>query len=122
MPRFSHHKYTWTKPFGSVRHNWELVGPRGGINFHFSPIKGYPPTAGLEFHHPRSANAFPDSAPHFLNCPLLGEPCWHDGTSLYATETILPEVEAYLRDGEHELIFAMLEREYDKHFKEKEKP
>ena len=58
--RFSHHKYTWAAPFGSVRHNWELVGPNGGINFHVSIVDGYGPTAGLEFHHIQPQN---DRAP-----------------------------------------------------------
>lgn len=48
MSKFRHHKYTWSKPFASPRHNWELVGPEGAIHFHVSLTPGYEPSCGLE--------------------------------------------------------------------------
>lgn len=116
MSRFRHHKYTYSNPFGSPRHQWELVGPEGGIHFHVSLTKGYDPSCGLEFHHAARANYDPDRAPDHIKCPLIGEPCWHDGTSLYASETIWPMIEPMLRSGDHETIFRVLEGEYDRHF------
>lgn len=114
--KFRHHKYTYTKRFGHPTHNWELVGPNGGIHFHFNELKDYPTTAGLEFHHSRSANYQPDTAPDHIKCPLTGEPCWHDGTSLYATESVLPVVQSMLASGDHNGVFSVLEHEYKKHF------
>lgn len=111
--RFGHHKYTWTKPFGSVRHCWELVGPEGGVHFHVSLIDKYPPSCGLEFHHTKRNE---DRAPGTTQCWLTGGPCWHDGTSLYASETLWPMVEPMLRSCDHELIFKVLEREYADRF------
>lgn len=117
MARFRHHKYTWSNPFGGPRHRWELVGPDGGIHFHVSLTKGYEPSCGLEFHHSARARYRSDEAPDHTNCPLIGEPCWHDGTSLYASETIWPIVEAMLRSGNHDAIFRVLEGEYESHFR-----
>jgi|GEM_PF-1259725 len=119
MSRFAGHKYTWTKPFTSVRHSWELRGPIGGIHFHASLSRNdeYEPSCGLEFHHcfdPSGGN----QAPHHTNCHVTGGQCWHDGTSLYASEHIWPIVRDYLRGGEHAEVFRLLEREYEKHFED----
>lgn len=116
MSRFRHHKYTYSNPFGSPRHHWELVGPEGGIHFHVSLTKGYDPSCGLEFHHAARANYDTSRAPDHIKCPLIGEPCWHGGTSLYASETIWPMVEPILRGGDHEAAFRILEHEYNTHF------
>lgn len=116
MPRFSCHKYTWSKPFTAVRHQWELIGPNGGIHFHASGPY-IPPGAwscGLEIH--RSTPNGTD-APSQTKCWLLNGPCWHAGTSLYAKETLWPMIEVYLRSSEHETIFRILEEEYDTHFR-----
>jgi hypothetical protein len=38
--KFRHHKYTWSKPFGSAKHSWEFVGPEGGISYNASIYEG----------------------------------------------------------------------------------
>jgi hypothetical protein len=123
MSRFSHHKYTWSKPFSNVRHNWELVGPGGAVHFHVSESAEYGDSCGLEFHHTRDAwrrlyGRSRECAPHHRECPVLGEPCWHDGTSLYASETLWPIIKPMFRghDRDHEAIFRLLENEYNNHF------
>jgi hypothetical protein len=77
MPKFNHHKYTYTNRFGSPNHCWELVGPEGGIHFRVSLTKGYEPSCGLEFHHSARAGFRCDEAPDHVTCPVIGEPCWH---------------------------------------------
>lgn len=114
--RYADHKYTWSKPFGSVRHNWSLVGPVGAINFHVSLHEKYDPSAGLEIHRYAPADYQRHDAPSHLDCDLTGGRCWHDGTSLYASESLWPLIEPYLRDGSHETIFGVLEREADERF------
>ena len=112
-----HHKYVWTHPFsGSTRHWWELVTVWGGIHFHVSIQDDgkYDPSAGLEFHHVRPIYSEGD-APDHVNCPLTGGRCWHDGTSLYASETLWPLIEPMLRHGEHAAIFRVLETEAADH-------
>lgn len=120
--KFRHHKYTWSKPFTSARHSWELVGPEGGVHFHVSTDEKWGDSCGLEFHHTREAwkrRYGRDEAPHHRDCPVLGEPCWHDGTSLYASEHVWPVVRPLLRSGDHEAIFRFLEGEYCAQFDRK---
>ena len=117
--KFRHHKYTWSKPFGSARHSWELAGPDGGIHFHVAGNDKFGDSAGLEFHHTREAwnRLFGRAeAPHHRECSVIGEPCWHDGTSLYASEHVWPMVKPMLRSGDHDAIFRFLEDEYSRHF------
>jgi hypothetical protein len=123
MSNFRHHKYTWSRPFESVSHRWELVGPMGALHLHVSLYKETEPSScGLEYHHTLRAMQVPrfsylaKDAPGHLNCPLTGGQCWHDGTSMYARETVWPRAEIYLRNGDHDGIFRMLEREYELHF------
>lgn len=111
MIKYRHHKYTWSNPFGSVHHRWELVCAEGGVHFHVTMVKDYGPSCGLEFH-----SLTGDGAPDHVNCPVTGGRCWHDGTSLYAQETVWPRVESYLKTGDHESIFRGLEYEAKKHF------
>ena len=117
--RFTNHKYTWSKPFMSVRHQWEFVGPEGGIHLHVSigdPKYG-DPSCGLEFHRASwSMRRPPEDAPSQTKCWLIGGPCWHDGTSMYASEHVWPLVKPLLRENNHEAIFRFLESEYDAHF------
>lgn len=116
--RYRHHKYTWSKPFSSVRHCWQLVGPKGGIHFTANVDEKYPTTCGLEIHY--AAGHVPEylssDAPGDTNCWLIGGRCWHDGTSMYATESLWPMIESWLRIGDHEAIFRCLEREADERF------
>lgn len=118
MPKYRHHKYTWSKPFGNVYHNWAMVGPVGALNFwaHMYPEREI--SAGIEYHHTALAAYRPCDAPDHTDCPLTGGPCWHDGSSLYAIETVWPMVEDYLRVGDHAMIFRHLEVEADRHFDE----
>jgi hypothetical protein len=121
--KYNHHKYTYTKPFDWSRHNWELVGPYGGISFHVQvppENKEYSPTAGLEFHYSSPPEYMKDQAPSHKRCPVLDGPCWHDGTSLYATETLWPIIKAHLKFGDHQAIFRLLEREADCKFESKD--
>lgn len=123
--RFRAHKYTLTHPFMSTRHHWEVVGPIGGVHFHVSIMdddEKYPdPSAGLEFHHAFDPTRGQE-APHHLDCPVTGGRCWHDGTSLYASETLWPVIKCDLQGGDHRAIFRILEVEYDQHFKQYERP
>jgi hypothetical protein len=120
MPKFNHEEYKWSKPFGSPRHNWQLVGPKGGLHLHVSLTPGYDPSCGLEFHHSSRAGYGQDRAPDHLKCQVIGEPCWHDGTSLYASERVWPIVEGMLKSHDHEAIFRYLERLYTERFDRRE--
>ena len=113
--RFADHKYTWSRPFKGTVHGWSFRGPRGGIDFHVHTFEDgdFPTTAGLEIHRAYDPSGGEEAASH-AHCWLLKAPCWHDGTSLYATETLWPIVQSLMPD--HAAIFRVLEREYDHHF------
>jgi hypothetical protein len=79
------------------------------------------PSCGLEFHHAFDPTKGQE-APVHINCALTGGRCWHEGTSLYASEHVWPLVKLYLQNGDHRMIFKVLEGEYDQHFEQYEKP
>lgn len=119
--RYKFHKYTWTKPYTCIKHDWSLIGPDGGIHFHATePYQsGEEYTCGLEIHYAPKQG---DNAPSQIKCWLLNAPCWHDGTTLFAEETMWPKIRPCLEAGNHEAIFRYLEDEADKIFKyEKER-
>ena len=116
MNRYSHHKYTYTKPFYFAKHRWEFVCGAGGIHFHVSVNERYGDTAGLELHYVSPPQYMKDNAPSHMDCKLTGGRCWHDGTSLYAMETLWPIIKPMLRSGDHEMIFKVLEKQANSYF------
>jgi len=109
--KYKHHKYTWTNFAGSIQHRWEFVGALGGISFNVHLTDGYDPSAGLEFHH-TSGNGAPDH----VDCRVTGGRCWHDGISMYATESVWPAVKGMCAVGAHDKVFRYLEHIADEHF------
>lgn len=73
---------------GKWRHDYRVVCVLGGINFHYTD--GYDNSAGLEVHYRTPPDYMKENAPSNSPCSLIGAPCWHDGTSLYASEFLLP--------------------------------
>jgi len=88
-------KYTVKFWCNSWRHNYEVICNKGAINFHWVDYldrKDIPDNAGLEIHYRIPPEYMEDRAPTHIDCQLTGGWCWHDGTSLYATETLLPMI------------------------------
>lgn len=108
--KYNGHKYTWSKRNGSVSHLWELRTVHGAIHFHVNFYRDNEPSCGLERH---SVYPIGENAPDHINCPFTGGRCWHDGTSLYAMETLWPRIRPLLEESCHESIFGILEREAD---------
>lgn len=117
--KFRDHKYTWRRSFSAVEHQWSFRGPLGGIHFTATIMdeaeKYGGPSCGLEFHHAFDPSGGQE-APHHSPCWLLGGPCWHDGTSLYANEALWPRIVRMLEQGDHLSIFKYLENIYCDHF------
>lgn len=109
--KFNNKKYTYSKPFSAVNHRWEIVGPKAAIHFNVSLYEDST-ACGLEFHYFEPPDYMKDYAPSHVDCVLTGGKCWHDGTSLYASETLWPRIEHHLRVGDHDKIFKILEMEY----------
>ena len=101
---------------GMWRHSYVIEGAKGAMEFHVSQYRGDSnrPTGGLERH---STIPDGDKAPDNGLCSAVSfRPCWHDGTSLYAEEVLVPQwMEC---GGDHDYVFNMLLREYHKHFEE----
>ena len=74
--------------FGSDEHSYEVVGRDGGVQLHITE-RGAEAYGGLEFHYAQCPS-WVDSPPNHAPCWLIGGPCWHDGTSLYVEEVLLP--------------------------------
>ena len=118
MTRFAGHKFTLTPSHWATNLRWELRGPDGGVHFHVSIPRNpeYSVSAGLEIHRCAPAEYQVGSAPHHIDCPVTGGRCWHDGTSLYAIETLWPRFEFYYRGSDHDAAFRDLEHEYNSRF------
>ena len=117
MNKYKHHTYKWTHQFIATKHEWSFIGPYGGIHFHVSIMddqEKYPdPSCGLEFHSFKG-----DGAPDHLDCWLTKGHCWHDGTSLYASDTVWPMVKQMI--PAHQSIFQYLESIVDDHWELKD--
>lgn len=90
---------------------WCVIGRNGAVDFHCLNEAGpFGRVGGVEYHM-RAAPAYSEkAAPDHENCWLIGCPCWHDGSSLYATEVLIPLLE---RSGD-DAVWNQLEREYGK--------
>lgn len=108
-------EYTYSKQFGSPRHCWTVIGAAGGIHLHISIYEGVGasrlPSGGIEFHYRHPPEYMLDDAPSQDCCSLLKCPCWHDGSSLQATERWIPLWESDPHD--HDRMFELLAAELD---------
>ena len=114
----SRHKYTWSKLWGSVHHEWSLAGSLLAISFHVSVHSEHGDTAGLEVHYYDAPEYMKDKPPSHVDCIHTGGRCWHDGTSLYAMETLWPMIKHLCLTGDHETIFRIMEGEVDRRQKD----
>jgi hypothetical protein len=81
------------------------------VSFRAAVHEGHEETSGLEFHYFNAPSYMKEAAPSHIDCPYTGGRCWHDGTSLYAMETLWPIFKDMLSSGDHAAIFSVLERE-----------
>ena len=85
-----------------------VSGPDGAVDFHFITCGAYH-VGGVEYHMAQAPDYMDERTPSHDECWALdGRPCWHDGTSLYASEVVIP---LYQRGGD-DAIWPFLEREY----------
>ena len=101
---------------GTQRHSFAVVGTKGAVEFWFHTDSME--CSGFEVHS-RSGEGhwtnMPDHPSH-LKCELLDGPCWHNGTSLWASEFWVPLYEA----GGPDAVWRRLEREYPERFNKHE--
>ena len=96
--------------WGSVTTSFDIIGDVGALSLNINEYDpGKEPSAGLETHSRYSLGC----APSHDQCHVLGgAPCWHDGTSLYASEHWLPMFK-HVSDEE---MLRLLCREADEQF------
>ena len=118
--------YKYQNRFGNkYEHIWHVVGQHGGMHLHIDSYEFEGKvefTGGLETHWRKPPEYMENTAPHHDNCWLLKCPCWHDGTSLYVQETIIPrwihrlESDEGFTTKDHERMFEFLGHEMDERF------
>ena len=114
-------KYELTWPFMNAVHTWSAIGSKGAVHLHINDRgveheqeygKRY--SGGFECHYRCPPDYMADDAPSHDHCHLLQAPCWHDGTSLWATEHWIPFWLASPND--HERMLLAINREMDERF------
>lgn len=97
-------------------HTWTCVGANGGLHLYIrEPHSAYvseglqDPSGGIEVHYRYPPEYMADDAPSHDECWVLKCPCWHDGSSLQASERWIPMWE--LDRNDHEGIFNALRGE-----------
>lgn len=114
------YKMNWPYGGNKPHHTWSIIGRHGAKHL---DISGYELngilnfSGGLETHWRNPPEYMANDAPSQDKCWLLGQPCWHDGTSSYVSDYIIPMIEHSLRSDagltsyDHDRIFTLLERE-----------
>lgn len=98
---------------GDWTHDYVVEGRDGAVQFHVTDnLYSGRHSCGLESH---STTPIANRPPDHARCPALSDrACWHDGTSLYAEERILPMWLEMHRSPD--AFFGMLVTEYRKRF------
>lgn len=108
-------KYEYTRRFGKAYHNWIVVGARIGVNLHITDLGEKDAkefncdrySGGIEVHYRSPSDYMKDDAPSHNHCWVLECPCWHDGSSMQATEFWVPFWLSNPHD--HDRMFVALE-------------
>lgn len=105
--------------FNDLKLNFAVVGPRGGIHYWTMTTvdKGWGRTGGIEMHSPVAM--YSGQVTHG-RCWLLGGDCWHDGSSLQATEYWNPLFDRCNVSMDFEPLWRSLEGEYRQRFADKD--
>lgn len=113
-------EYKMNFPYGDKpHHTWSIIGAHGAKHLHISSYgkdDNVNFSGGLETHWRNPPEYMAEDAPSQDKCWLLGQPCWHDGTSSYVSDKIIPTIERELRGNgldyrAHDRIFLLLESE-----------
>jgi len=115
MARFRS-KYIYNNNYGRPQHIWTVIHGQGAIHLHINDmgqeyadkyrIDRY--SGGLEIHYRKPPLYMKNDAPSQDECWILKCPCWHNGSSLEASEIWIPQ---WLNDQhDHDRMLASLEQ------------
>lgn len=94
---------------GRWRHNYVIETSWGALELHVHEMdeetkKRHPdlsePTGGIECHYRAPPGYMADRPPSHNRCWILDAPCWHDGSSLAASEKWIPMWQTRTSDQE----------------------
>jgi len=100
LPKRYRYKYVMEPRFEHLEHQYQLIGQGGGVHLHITEYskdfakeykKKY--TGGIECHFRNPPEYMENTPPTYDDCFLLKAPCWHDGSSLFVEEQIIPYFE-----------------------------
>ena len=109
------HEYRLVPRFGNWDHTYIVETAHGAVQLRMTDygedrsehfVERF--SGGVEFHWRLAPSWAKDKAPDHPQCHILHAPCWHDGTSLYASEHYAPMLES---GASHEIIFLSLEHD-----------
>lgn len=84
--------------YNDGRHIWACRNELGGIHIWAqefnSPFAFCSYYGGIEVHSPKQVYDFSPEPSH-ESCWLIGGPCWHDGSSLWFQEQIIPYIREF---------------------------
>ena len=106
-------KYTYVCDDDGVHeaHSYQCVGNEFGLEFWVRVINGSM-FGGLEMHYRTAPDYMDRKHPSHEHCHVIDGPCWHDGTSLYAHDVIIP---IWLQaPHDHRSMFRWLKDEYER--------
>ena len=117
-------KYTMTEQsWGGWAHVWQLVCRRGAVHFHATEYDERTRqhtkekfSGGVEFHYLEAFAPDREERPYHQHCEILKQPCWHDGSSMMATDTFIPLIEHGVDSSVHSSVFARFRKYADDAF------
>ena len=108
--------------YGEPHFSLAVIGFKGAFQFYFAVRMGFKvePSYLMEGFHPllpmgvEKHSRSGEGEPHHTDCQFTGGNCWHDGSSLYAREHVMP---LFLAGGS-KAVFELLEDRYREVFGE----
>jgi len=101
-----------------VYHEWSTIGRHGALHLRITDLgeKSDPRySGGLEIHYRTPPEHMADDAPSHDDCWLLKCPCWHDGSSLYVRDVVIPHWQHDPQNIQRMIVW--LEHEYGGRFR-----
>ena len=123
MPREQQFRcqYIYELRFGNPQHTWTVLGAKGAVHLHITDYGekheakyGGRYQGGIEIHYRHPPEYMAEEPPSQDECWLLKCPCWHDGSSLQASEVWIPTWRASPHD--HDGMFEMLKHDARQRF------
>lgn len=88
LPKRYQYEARQISQFGGWLYLYEIVGEHGAVHLHLRKYKEHEWSGGVEIYYATRPEYMEPQPPHYMQCPLLKRPCWHDGSSLAADDYV----------------------------------